>query len=170
MARGREAPSSIVDSAIPASIAELRAASGSELESLYGAERPLEPRPHGLWRGHYLQRLDNRGARAPLSRLAQRLLFRTPPWGIDFDRGRWFFLDRPRLAAGHFALQAGPSRWRETTALGFDYSLSQLPRPVTNMLYDEIKPLSDELILGLGGENRDRGLGDHFWFGLERFR
>ncbi|MCZ7682161.1 MAG: hypothetical protein M5U28_26570 [Sandaracinaceae bacterium] len=97
-----------MDFAIPASIAGLRAASASELESLYGAERSLDPRPHGLWRGHYLQRLDNRGARAPLSRLAQRLLFRTPPWGIDFDRGRWFFLDRPRLAAGHFA--PGPGR------------------------------------------------------------
>lgn len=155
---------------LPTSIADLRAAGASGLESLYGAERSLEPRPRGLWRGHYLRRLDNRGARAPLSRVAQRLLFRTPPWGIDFDRGRWFFLDRPVLAAGHFALRAGPSRWRDTTALSFDYSLSRLPSPVTRMLYDELKPLSDELILGLGGENRDRGLGDHFWFGLAPFR
>jgi hypothetical protein len=36
------------------------------------------------------------------------------------------------------------------------------------MLYDEVKPLSADLLLGLGGVNAETGEGDHFFFTLER--
>jgi hypothetical protein len=36
------------------------------------------------------------------------------------------------------------------------------------MLYDEVKPLSRDACLGIGGVNAGRGAGDHFFFVLER--
>jgi len=148
-------------------LADLRGASSATLEGLYAGERPLELAPRGLWLGHTLRRLDNPGARAPVSRALQWLMFEAVPWGIDFDRRRWFFLGGRRIAGGHFELRAQRSRWRDTTAFCFDYEPSRLPGPIKHMLYDEVKPLGDRLMLGIGGENAERERGDHFWFALE---
>ena len=46
--------------------------------------------------------------------------------------------------------------------------IDRLPRFVRDMLYDEVKPLSERLILGIGGINRGRGEGEHLFFALER--
>jgi hypothetical protein len=89
------------------------------------------------------------------------------PFGIDFDRRRWFFVD-PRLLVGRFATECGPSRWRDTDSVRLTYHGSRLPRIIRSSLYDEVKPLSDELCLGMGGINADRGTGDHFFFALRR--
>ena len=145
---------------------DLRRASLDELEALFRA--PREPRrPAGCYRGHHLVRLDNVGARDPAIWLGQTLGFRLFPFGVDFDLDHWFFF-HPRLAAGRFTASIGPSRWRDTEAVTLHYGVSRLPRWVRGALYDEVQPLSDRLILGLGGTNAERGLGDHFFFALER--
>ena len=38
--------------------------------------------------------------------------------------------------------------------------------PVRGMLYDELKPLADGRVLGLGGINAGAGEGEHFFFEL----
>lgn len=148
-------------------LTDLRRATPAELERLFGEERALEQAPRGVWRGHVLRRLDNPGARAPASRAIQWLMFEAVPWGIDFDRRRWFFLGGRRIAGGHFELRAQRSRWRDTTAFGLHYHPSRLPGPIKRMLYDELKPVGEGLLLGIGGENAERDRGDHFWFALE---
>jgi len=69
---------------------------------------------------------------------------------------------------GHFQTQVGESRWRDTDAVSLRYQRSRLPRFVRDVLYDELKPLSADLVLGIGGINQDRGAGDHFFFALEK--
>ena len=73
-----------------------------------------------------------------------------------------------RFAIGRFDARIGPSRWRDTDAIQLHYDPSRLPGPIKGRLYDEIKPLSGDLVLGLGGVNAERGEGDHFWFVLTR--
>lgn len=89
------------------------------------------------------------------------------PFGIDFDARRWWFL-HPRLAVGRFELCQERSRWRDTDALTLRYHPSRLPGPLRDVLYDEVKPLGDDLLLGLGGLNWEVGRGDHFYFALTR--
>jgi hypothetical protein len=50
--------------------------------------------------------------------------------------------------------------------LQLHYDVSRLP--IRRVLYDEIKPLADGTILGLGGIDAGRGEGDHFFFELRR--
>ncbi len=135
-----------------------------ELEALY-REAPLGPLPAGCFSGRMLHMLGTPGARRPLVRAVDWLLFDAPRYGIDFERRRWWFL-HPRLAAGHFEVTRGRSRWRETETLRLTYQRSRLPRPIRALLYDEVKPLSPSLCLGLGGIDAERGEGDHFFFAL----
>ncbi|HUH05809.1 MAG TPA: hypothetical protein VML75_27660 [Kofleriaceae bacterium] len=134
-----------------------------ELESLYLA--PLGESPRGITDGSFLGFLDTRGGRDPRHRAMHTLLFRWPRWGIDFDRRLWWFV-HPRLAAGRFTATVGPSRWRETTVLRLEYAPSRAPW-ADRILYDELKPLPDGRIIGIGGINADRGAGDHFWFEVQ---
>ncbi len=147
-------------------LTELRSMSLRDLESLWLEPVELAP-PEGIYRGHVLTRLDTSGARRPLWFWSQRVGFEWMPFGIDFDRRLWFFFTAG-LALGRFEARPGPSRWRDTDALGLHYTESRLPRPIRRHLYDEVKPLSPTRMLGLGGINADRGEGDHFYFVLER--
>ncbi|MBZ0119898.1 MAG: hypothetical protein K8H88_23115 [Sandaracinaceae bacterium] len=152
---------------------ELRVLTAAHLDSLY--ERPMHERPGALepvtgrYRGHFLRWIDNAGARKPLWRLSEGLGFGVLPFGIDFDRRLWFFFDR-RVAMGRFDLRAERSRWRDTQAFCLHYEVSRLPALVRGVLYDEVKPLSQGWLLGIGGVNAERGLGDHFYFALRRVR
>jgi hypothetical protein len=93
--------------------------------------------------------------------------FKWTPFGVDFDTRLWFFW-HAALAAGRFEPRPGRSRWRDTEAVGLHYHVSRLPGPVRGVLYDEVKPLSADLCLCIGGINAPRGQGDHFFFALQR--
>lgn len=144
----------------------LERASLDDLESLYREPRSLEL-PRGRFAGRVLCRLENRGARLPLLRGVEWLGFEAISFGIDFDQRLWFFTRR-RVKMGRFAPRIGHSRWRDTETVQLHYDVSRLPQLVTRLLYDEVKPLSDDLCLGLGGVRAARGLGDHFFFALTR--
>ncbi len=119
----------------------------------------------GLVRGAFLAPVASRGAARLSVRVIDAMLFRAVRWGLDLDARRWWF-ESPRLAAGAFRVVEGPSRWRDTRVLQLHYDVSRLP--VRGLLYDELKPLEDGRILGLGGLALDRGEGDHFFFELTR--
>ena len=138
-----------------------------ELERLFAG--PLGEAPLGCQRGHFIRFVDSPGGRSRFNRAVHTLLFRWPRFGIDFDRDVWWFVDG-RLRAGHFRIERGPSRWRDAEVLRLHYEQSRWPAPIRNLLYDELKPLPDGRILGLGGINADRGPGDHFWFELGPLR
>jgi hypothetical protein len=121
------------------------------------------PLPSGLVCGRFLGEVDSPGARRPHVRGLDFLLFRSLRWGLDLDDHRWWF-EHPRLAAGKFRVVLGPSRWRDTRVLQLHYDVSRLP--IRRILYDEVKPLPDGRILGLGGIDAARGEGDHFFFEL----
>lgn len=146
-------------------LADLRAASRDALEALY-RDAPLGPRPRGRFRGQALLRLDS-----PLTRTLRGDLLLAPferaPFGVDFTRAAWFFF-RPWLRLGRFRIEPGRSRWRDAEVFRLEYDVSRLPRPIRGRLYDEIKPLSEALCLGIGGLNAGRGEGDLFFFALEQ--
>jgi hypothetical protein len=148
-------------------VAELRGAKPENLEAMYARRQDLASLPRGTWRGHHLQWIDNPGSRRLFARSAQRLMFEWTPWGIDFDRRLWFFWTT-RAAAGRFELRAQRSRWRDTDTFGLHYGVSRLPAPIRRLLYDEVKPLSPAWMIGIGGVDAERGLGDHFFFVLEK--
>ncbi len=143
---------------------ELQRCGLAELEALYVEQRPIRL-PAGCYRGVHLAWLDTPGSRHPVIRPLQYLGFRLAPFGIDFSGGRWFFFHRS-LAIGRFIAQPGPSRWRATDTVCLYYDVSRLPRSLRTLLYDEVKPLSTSLCLGIGGINAPRGRGDHFFFAL----
>ena len=132
------------------------------MERLYAGE--LGPTPRGITRGTFVGFLDTPGGRDWRNRALHTLVFRWPRWGVDFDRCLWWF-GHPRAAVGRFTATIGPSRWRDATVLRLDYSRSR-SRWAGRNLYDEIKPLPDGRIIGIGGINAARGTGDHFWFEL----
>lgn len=144
---------------------DLRHSSLLELETLY-AETPVKEPPRGCYQGLFLQRLDTRTRRKPLHYVS--MPFGYLSFGIDFESQRWFFYHR-RIQAGLFTLDKGPSRWRDTETFRLHYAHAKLPGFVKDKLYDEVKPLSDQLALGLGGVNRGDG-GDHFYFALVAYR
>jgi len=148
-------------------LSELRGAGLDRLEALYARAQDLSQPPRGLWRGTTLRRLQNPGARRALYAGSERLLFEWIPWGIDFDRGRWFFF-HPALGAGSFELRAQRSRWRQTDTFGLHYERSRLPGPIRGLLYDEVKPLSPAWMIGIGGIDAGRDQGDHFFYVVER--
>jgi hypothetical protein len=132
-----------------------------DLERLYAG--PLGAPPAGITRGRFLGFLPP--ARR-FDRATHTVLFRWPRWGIDFERRLWWFVGR-RLAAGRFRVSVGPSRWRDGEVLRLDYDVSRVGW-FRRILYDEVKPLPDGRIIGIGGINAGRGRGDHFWFELIR--
>lgn len=137
-----------------------------DLESLYAG--PVGAAPAGITVGRFLGFLDTPGGRDVRNRVTHTVLFRWPRWGVDFDRRLWWFVD-PRVAAGRFRVTVGPSRWRDAVVLRLDYDVSRVAW-IRRTLYDEVKPLSDGRIIGIGGINAERGRGDHFWFELETAR
>jgi hypothetical protein len=137
-----------------------------ELERTY-AESPLGPAPSGVYRGRFLRYVDSPGAKKLWVRAMDGLMFRLPTFGVDFERRAWWFFT-PGVTAGRFAFEKRRSRWRDTECYALTYDESRLPGPVKGMLYDEVKPLSADLLLGLGGVNAETGEGDHFFFTLER--
>jgi hypothetical protein len=145
-------------------LSRLRRCSLAQLEALYVERRPFA-HPTGAYRGVHLAWLDTPGARHLLTRPLQHLGFRWAPFGVDFTAQHWFFFDR-RFGIGRFVAQTGPSRWRDTETVCLHYDTSRLPRPLRAILYDEVKPLSGSLCLGIGGVNAPRGRGDHFFFAL----
>jgi hypothetical protein len=138
----------------------------TDLERLF-RDAPLGPTPNGRFLGRFLSWLPTRGARKAHVRAMDWLLFQRLRFGIDFDRDRWWFVT-PALVVGRFEATPGPSRWRDTDVYRLAYGPSRLPRPIRAALYDEVKPLSDGVCLGIGGLNADAGDGDHFLFSLER--
>jgi hypothetical protein len=145
-------------------LSRLRRCSPEQLEALYAEERSFVV-PTGAYRGVHLAWLDTPGARHPLARSLEKVGFYWVPFGVDFTARQWFFFDR-RFGIGRFWAQPGPSRWRETETICLHYDISHLPRAVRGILYDEVKPLSTSLCLGIGGINAPRGRGDHFFFAL----
>ncbi len=149
-------------------LSELTSMSVGHLDSVY--RRPVElTAPEGVYRGHALARIEHATSRQPLWRWSERIGFEWTPFGIDFDRRVWFFGGRT-LALGRFEPRAHRSRWRDTRAIGLHYEISRLPGLVRRALYDEVKPLSPRWMIGIGGMNGERGVGDHFYFALERLR
>lgn len=145
---------------------QLKRSSLAELEAIY-AEPNGGVELAGRYRGIHLLRVDRAEKRRPLA--AVSMPFQVVPFGIDFDSMRWFFL-HPKVQVGRFEALPGRSRWRDAEVLRLHYAQSGLPLFVRGLLYDEVKPLSPDLALGLGGINDVRGRGDHFFFALERFR
>jgi hypothetical protein len=139
----------------------LRMASLAELEATY-ASAPLAPLPGGVWRGTYLHEL-------PMStrdRLVARAMFKWPTFGLDLDEYGWWF-GSPKRVIGHFEPAVGRSRWRDAEVVRLDYRRTT-PWPLRRMLYDELKPLDGDCVLGLGGINRSGPRGAWFYFLLER--
>ncbi len=143
----------------------LQRMSVEQLEELYAHPQEIAV-PAGRFKGAHLQRLPAARARGPLWPLVEGL-FKYPPYYVDFDRADWVFFSRP-LAVGRFEACVEASRWRETQAVCLHYGRSRLPGLIRRLFYDEVKPLSPDLCLGLGGLNDDRGRGDLFFFALYR--
>ncbi len=149
-------------------LSSLQRCSLTQLEAIYGASygnADTVMLPEGCYRGFHLAWLNTAGARHPVTRPLEHFGFYWLPFGVDFAARRWFFFDR-RLGIARFSAQSGRSRWRDTQTVRLDYASSRLPRPLRNILYDEVKPLSPSLCLGIGGINAPRGRGDHFFFAL----
>ncbi len=140
----------------------LRRSSLDELEAQF-CQAIMGPVPTQRYRGEVLHRVDTPFARTLTASLLM-LPFERMGFGVDFSERDWFFLD-PRLHLGRFRMEPGPSRWRDTSVLRLVYDASRLP--FRGLLYDEVKPLSDSLCLGLGGINRGPGQGELFFFLLE---
>jgi hypothetical protein len=147
-------------------VSELRQKTRDELEAIYLEPRPVFV-PEGVYRGHHLFWLDTEGARDPILRPLEAAFFEHLTFHVDFVKKRWFWFDR-RLGLGHFSASIGPSRWRDTDTIRLLYDDRRLPNWINYGLYDEVRPISDEVCLGLGGVNGKRGRGDHFFFELDR--
>lgn len=146
------------------SLVALTRCSVAELEALYAVRRVVTV-PRARYRGVFLAWLDAPGTARPVTHFVQWLGFRVLPFGVDFTRNCWFFF-HPALGAGRFTAEPGRSRWRDTDAVRLEYAVSRLPDPLRRVLYDEVKPLSASLCLGIGGTNAPRGRGDDFFFAL----
>ena len=149
-------------------LSDLEHADRATLEDLFASE-PVGALsiPHGRFTGTHLSWLPGRRPRVDWLHPIIWMGFDLLRFGIDFDDARWFFV-APRMRVGHFRASVGPSRWRDTSTVRLDYDVSRLPGPVRGLLYDEVKPLSDDLCLGIGGTNADRGEGERFFFALTR--
>jgi len=143
---------------------DIKGLSLEALEALYNTRTALIPLA-GQFDGIFLQRLDEPGKRRPLY-LGSRA-FEFIPFGIDFDTCHWYFL-HPVFQIGKFRTEIAPSRWRDCDTVKLHYDVSKLPSKIKNVLYDEVKPLSASLYLGLGGFNQETGFGDQFFFALHK--
>lgn len=151
-------------------IAEFKNKSADELEKLFAAEAPLAYPAPGNYAGTWLIRIENPGTYKPFNLISQWLMFEITPFGITFnadETGIWYFFN-PALAAGNFTMQNGTSLWRDSKAVALNYETAKLPGFVRGILYDEVKPLSENHALGIGGFKGPRGDGDNFFFLLTR--
>ena len=133
----------------------------SQLEQVW-SELPCAPLPTGLWQGAYLAEL-------PMSRpkrFLARALFKRRLFGINLDAHKWWFRDASSTLV-EFAPRPGNSRWREADVIQLHYERTG-PILFRTMLYDELKPLNENCILGLGGSNHDDARGTWFFFTLSR--
>ncbi|MEZ4221003.1 MAG: hypothetical protein R3B13_08740 [Polyangiaceae bacterium] len=144
---------------------DLLAADRTLLEGIY-RDAPLGPSPRGVFLGSVLTRVDSALARSRVG-VAMAIPFERVRFGVDFDTCRWFF-HRQDLQIGHFTHRRQRSQWRDTEVIALHYDPSRLPRWIRGALYDEVKPLSDRLCLGIGGINRGAGAGDVFFFALAK--
>jgi hypothetical protein len=145
---------------------DLASATLDELERIYRETSAPLVVPRGRFRGRHLAWLRTTGSPVWLGP-ALWLAFARIPFGVDFDHRRWFFLHHA-ARIGHFLPDIGPSRWRDTRAIRLHYHPSRLPDTIRLLLYDEVKPLTESLCLGIGGINASRGRGEQFFFALER--
>jgi hypothetical protein len=148
-------------------LADLKRAPAADLEALYAS--PTAPElPRGRFRGKVLARIDNSLSRRLSSRAIEYAGFRLTPFGIDFSASCWFFYGPRALRVGRFEPRVERSRWRDTDVVALHYEPSRLPALLRRQLYDEVKPLTSDLCLGIGGLNRGHGRGDLFFFALAR--
>ncbi len=147
----------------------LKGCSLDRLEELYLQKGEVSVPRSGSYKATHLKRLENAGANNIFNLTAQWLMFDLTPFGLNFypDFGDWFFF-HPALALGKFTSSPGKSRWRETETIRLNYRISRLPTGISSILYDEIKTLSENILLGIGGVNAEKGQGDHFFFAIER--
>lgn len=157
-------------STIPAtsflSLHALQSAHRDNLEQIYRATAPV-PWERAVWRGHFLCMVDSAGARNLALKWMSEIGFGKTPFWIDNERRLWCF-GTPEIGVGRYSASAGASRWRDTQAVRLEYHVSKLPGLIRRELYDEVKPLSPDLCLGIGGINAERGRGDLFFFALTR--
>jgi len=143
---------------------DLKCSDTKALERLYQTHIQA-PSPTGRFDGIFLCRLDEPGNRRPLYWGSKAFEF--VPFGIDFDTCCWYFFHN-KLQSGKFRTETAPSRWRDSEVIKLHYDTSHLPSFVKNVLYDEVKPLSEDLCIALGGFNQEEGNGDQFFFALKR--
>ncbi len=162
--------SPVMDHDTEALVAEFRAKSAAELDAIFcAAGSALLPQP-GSYKGTWLRRIENAGTYKPFNLVSQWLMFELTPFGITFHSdasGIWYFFN-PALAAGNFVMRSENSRWRTTQCATLNYETSALPGLVRDILYDEVKVLSDRHCLGIGGFKGPAGDGDNFYFLLTR--
>jgi len=147
----------------PMDLHRLKHANRAELEEIYTRPSAVVM-PSGQFRGTNLLRLDTPASRR--SRYWGSRIFDFLPYGIDFERNTWFFFSKLRI--GRFRALVAPSRWRRTTVVTLQYAPSSLPYAIKSVLYDEVKPLTPDLCLCIGGFDGDAGVGDHVFFALQR--
>lgn len=157
-------------------IREFREKSLPELENIFAAPAKMAYPTAGCYAGTWLRRIENSGSYKPFNLISQWLLFEITPFGITFNsesadgaarNGIWYFF-HPAFATGNFHMVAGQSRWRNTPAVAMNYGAAELPAVVRNMLYDEVKPLTVNHCIGIGGFDAPTGDGDNFYFLLTR--
>ena len=152
-----------------ATLAELARSDLPTLERLY-RDTPIEaPLPTGTFNGRTLGRIRNAGANQPVARFVEWVGFELLLYGMNLDIPSWTFL-RARVHLGDFVPTRGPSRWRDTETYRLDYKNATLPGVIKKRLYDELKPLGPDLLLGIGGLNGGEGEGDHFFYAMARAR
>ncbi|MCB1145164.1 MAG: hypothetical protein KDK41_07945 [Leptospiraceae bacterium] len=149
---------------------DLKTYTSTQLELVYRTPYPQQNIPRGIWKGRMLARIDSKGGRNVLHQIWQGVLFDLLPYGLWFDgksSGAWYFFTEG-LRLGEFKIVNGKSRFRDTECLQMTYEKARLPSLVKNLLYDELKWISADLILGLGAMNFEKGEGDQFFFLLEK--
>ena len=151
-------------------IADFRAKPAAELDAIFSAPGAARLPQPGNYKGTWLRRIENAGTYKPFNLISQWLMFELTPFGITFNAdatGIWYFFN-PALAAGNFAMCAEASKWRNTQCATLNYENAGLPGPVRDILYDEVRVLSDNHCLGIGGFKGPAGDGDNFYFLLTR--
>jgi hypothetical protein len=147
-------------------LADLQRRSWDELDKLY-IEAPPGPVPEGLFDGTFLIWLPPAKKLRNLPYVCLETLgFRCFCWGIDFVDRKWWIAARA-LRGGKFTPIQAASRWRPTQTWQLHYDGDGIPC-VDRILYDEVKTLTPDLCLGIGGINAEQGIGDHFYFALRR--
>ncbi len=149
-----------------ATLASLRQLHWTDLDRLY-IDSPPGPVPTGEYRGTLLRWLP------PAKKLrnvpfvtAEFVGFKLSHWGIDFLDHQWWIALKC-LRGGKFSATQEPSRWRPTECWQMRYEQDWFP-PVRKFLYDEVKSLTADVCLGIGGINAPAGTGDHFFYSLHR--